>query len=126
VTADLGAFLNARLDDDERIAKAALGDHYSVSFGDSDRTVIEHIDRWTSARVLADVQAKRAILAEHPSEGPIDEHWSWSREYPWCTTCSDADDGPTYWPCRTVLLLASVYADHPDFNPEWDLDAHPF
>jgi hypothetical protein len=85
--------------------------------------VQDHIARHDPARVLADVQAKRAILKEHPSEGPIDEHWSWSRLYPWCTTCSDADDGPTYWPCRTVLLLASVYADHPDFDPAWAVSA---
>jgi hypothetical protein len=56
----------------------------------SDR--VEHIARHDPARVLADVEAKRRIV-EWDVEQPVD---------------------------RGVLnILASVYADHPDFREEW-------
>jgi hypothetical protein len=56
----------------------------------SDR--VEHIARHDPARVLADVEAKRRIV-EWDAEQPVD---------------------------RGVLnILASVYADHPDYREEW-------
>lgn len=80
---------------------------------------VVHIAGQDPAVVLAGVEADRAIIAEHESRGPINEQWSWSREYPWCVRCSDADEGPTDWPCRTILLVASRYRHRPGYREEW-------
>jgi hypothetical protein len=36
-----------------------------------------------------------------------------------CEMCGSVDDSPVEWPCETLLALASVYADHPDYRDEW-------
>lgn len=69
-----------------------------------------HMAYWDPARVLADVEAKRSIIAEHP----------WRREPDWpsgrqCRQCG------TEYPCTTVRLLALPYRDHPDYQQEWTL-----
>lgn len=55
---------------------------------------------------FADCEAKRRIVEEH---SPIDD-----QPNGWCTVCDG--DG---WPCATMAALASVYADHSDFDPAW-------
>lgn len=71
----------------------------------------EHIARHDPARVLAEVDAKRRIIAEHRGSGVT------------CPRCSlGAEDGQVvYWrdPCATLRLLALPYADHPEYRPEW-------
>lgn len=37
------------------------------------------------------------------------------------THCSH-DIREAVWPCPDLLNLAAVYADHPDFKPEWRVD----
>lgn len=81
------------------------------------------------ARVLAEVKAKRAIIAMHEQA----EKWTWDprpagtpvrepRREPagHCGTCQ-IEDGVIHgkWPCDTLKHLAAVYADHPDFDPAW-------
>jgi hypothetical protein len=65
-------------------------------------------------RVLADSQAKRYIVELHQRcnvhDRPGDE----------CDTCQRCGDG-SIWPCDTLLAVASVYADHPDFDQAWRL-----
>jgi hypothetical protein len=56
---DLIAFLQARLDEDERSAHAWL------PFGNPDAAARDHIARHDPGRVLAEVAAKRAILDLH-------------------------------------------------------------
>lgn len=56
------------------------------------------------ARVLAECEAKRRIVALHPEM------------LEWCQGCAHES-----WPCRTLWVLASVYADHPDYREEWAL-----
>jgi Family of unknown function (DUF6221) len=70
-----------------------------------------HIARHDPARVLAEVEAKRAILDEHNLS------YEGSRE---CYSCSDkrGDDIEPY-PCPTVRLLALPYADRPGYRDEW-------
>jgi hypothetical protein len=55
-----------------------------------------------SARALAECAAKRRIIEAHPAQTLFDVG---------CDVC--ANDGP----CDTMRALASVYSDHPDFNP---------
>lgn len=54
-------------------------------------------------RAWREVEAKRAILKEIESRDDFNpEMWGMAR-----------------LPTRTLLALASVYADHPDYDPEW-------
>lgn len=85
MTDDLVAFLRARLDEDERDPGG-----------------------WSPARVLAEVDAKRRILAEHPWRHEPD--WPSGRQ---CRQCA------TEHPCTTLRLLALPYAGHPDYREEW-------
>lgn len=67
--------------------------------------------------VLADVAAKRAILAEHLPE------WGYAICGPIvCGSCIDSiSDVAEYlpYPCPTVRALASAWNWHPDYQPEW-------
>lgn len=77
------------------------------------------------ARVLADCEAKRRIIALHIPGDDFPDN-------PACVLCQwDVDcEAPRHdhqyeagkrseWPCETVLALASVYVDHPDFDETW-------
>lgn len=117
------AFLRARLDEDEKTARAAaegpwkirkstraLDDELGISSGDVeivgpgyegggvwDRPDAEHIIRHDPARVLDEVDAKRRILDECNWGGP--------------------DHGDVYW--AVLERLALPYAGHPDYRGEW-------
>ncbi len=60
-------------------------------------------------RALREVEAKRSILADHER---VMQDMPWERIPPSinCARCS-----PHPWPCPTVLALAAVYSDHPDY-----------
>lgn len=128
-------FLTARYDEEAFIADIALmlgqTHEHDPDRGNATVTlkwrwglVVEYSDRSrhaqslvagapTPARVLADIAAKRAIMAEHG-----DTH-----------ECSGPSGGLTFdpalqgddWggPCNTLRHLASPYAEHPDFDPAW-------
>lgn len=126
---DLSEFLAARLDEDEATAKAAAsggGDdrpNWVARFGmvvdadDPDYAIYgaavsslpeldRHIARHDPARVLREVAAKRAAIAEI------------NRAY----AASDAIDNIeiTDYTADTILrALASAYSDHPDYDPAW-------
>lgn len=70
------------------------------------RAVRDHLVAHDPARVLAECAAKRAIVAEHHPVDPCDAH-----------------DGATMRTatCDTLLHMASVYADHPDYDEAWRL-----
>ncbi len=101
--AELTAFLEARIDEDERYLK-------------SNR---HHL--WTE-RPLREAAAKRAILAEHgPANGGRD-----TDRCRVCTAIAHTGMGQTdarrfRAPCPTLLFLAAVYSDHPDYREEWAL-----
>lgn len=91
-----------------------------------------HIVRHDPARVLRDVEAKRLILARHTPE----EQWVGPKEAStlyavWCTGCWDGNCVTDYdmtcsqenWPCPEVRALASVWSDHPDYDPSWSPQA---
>ena len=129
-------FLEARLDEDEEIARDAAGWDSSgsvrdeglwrrdgvnsvidssrrmVVFGDGsapDDSKATHIAHYDPARALAEVAAKRGILEAHAGRSP--------RSSDFCRICEDPYTyGPEAWPCDTVRYLASIYKDHPDFN----------
>jgi hypothetical protein len=110
----LTEFLTARLDEDEAAARDAYyegqrwiteeegvyrypDDDLDLVHSANRKTDARHIARWDPARVLREVEAGRAILAEHRTAA------GWSSEN---------------WP-RTLRLLAAVWSDHPDYQQKW-------
>lgn len=92
MSGDLIAFLAARLDEDEEIAK--------------------------EARMLREVAAKRAILAAHPVRPIINgtcRTCSDSAGLSWSSLEPEFVD----WPCPTLRALAAFWSDHPDYRQEW-------
>jgi hypothetical protein len=136
VNSDIVAFLNARLDEDEAAAQAAidtgalgdweavpvaeLGGRRALSQGSSvfavmdpvpeGRACAEHAARHDPARVLREVAAKRTVVALH----------TWTSNPSYCWSCS-GDHGAdlTPAPCGTLRHTTAVYADHPDYDRRW-------
>lgn len=133
---DLVAFLRARLDEDEALARDAppgpwyIGNAVDPTQPCSVHTfpgvrlvadglnwlVAEHIARQNPARALADIEAKRRLLKLHGRVGDL----------PFCMTC----DAPSGVPgksqgCDTLRLLATPYAHHPDYRAEWRVGEDP-
>lgn len=132
---DLIAFLRARLDEDEAMARSAGAEPWnamaeetpdgeniyytvetrkppralveSLATGASAQARIDHMARHHPARVLREIEAKRRILRAHEK---------------WCGGRCDAKwpeggfDAAHYW---SIKSLAAVYADHPDYRAEW-------
>lgn len=88
-----------------------------------------HIAQWDPARVLAWCAAIRTIveLHRHEAKGPGPVLYDGSRNMNegvfGCVICSCVGDDPgwhlTYGWCDTVRALASVWADHSEFDPAW-------
>lgn len=158
----LVAFLLAQYDADEHLARAAQkaafspnwdadgirGDLYASSDdpqsghviaqadkGEAD--VLDHAARHDPASVLADIAAKRQIVALHPHTtirqdagearlrnmyGPHWEKRLIRLDEPYCDTCHvedgviESDDGR---PCLTLRLLASPYASRDGYKESW-------
>lgn len=131
---DLTEFLRARLDEDEKRARdagesriawltyrdASGGLHYTtVANGRGDVWVADGKELpepastlvvYETARVLAEVEAKRKLLGSHYDYRGV------------CTRCFDWQNKPVereQFPCEVVRLLALPYADHPDYRAEW-------
>jgi len=105
----LTEFLLARIAEDEASAPYAIS-----SLTEAGSALV----RYSPARVLAECEAKRQIVEEHPivrhvflgmtaEEGC--ERCNWNRDYGW-------DEGG---PCLTLRLIALPYAYHPDYRDEW-------
>ena len=144
---DLTEFLLARIAEDEHDAKRALGLDLSVRLRtQAERMVHQHgspdppdepnaadslwwtaqdVVQWLTpygpARVLAECEAKRRIVAAHPlTTDAIPQGYVGKSAGFGCSTCHDWD-GMTeaLGNCETLRALAMPYADHPDFRPEW-------
>lgn len=78
----------------------------------------EHVVANNPAVVLADLDAKLAILDEHPDVNDGDcgtcvaGHWG----YP-----THGGSSPQRYPCRTLRLAAVPFAKHPDYDERWAL-----
>lgn len=80
-----------------------------------DRGIPAHIAYWDPARVLADIAAKRAIVAEYRTHAEHRQRYGDKEtDYSWgARTKLD-------WICK---LLAAPYAAHPDYDEAWRIDA---
>ena len=119
---DLVAFLKARLDEDERAARRAgdsfrqIGETGVIVATEGDRAeecasanwagIAEHIVRHDPARVLADIEAKRELLADY-------ERFVAERR----RMMGGWDSYPAVSP--VLAAFAAVYADHPDYRYDW-------
>jgi hypothetical protein len=165
--ADLVEFLIARLDEEQAGAEAARDAHVGLyaTEGDAEWRVADggegvyteahginvvvdglgylrdavaaHIARHDPARVLAEVKAKRAILALHTYGGNA-RHPGTDSKIPVCAVCEspplyytppwppevflDDDGDPCMWPCLTLRHLAATYDQHPDYKQAWRVE----
>jgi hypothetical protein len=128
MSTDLAAFISARLDEDEAAAGAGarrvgmpwraepqLGtpgglviDDLGLVGSTGGRYAAEHIARHDPARVLREVAAKRKILDHHK---PVRHEGR--------TMCHSCLGAEISWPCQTLQHLAVIWADHPDYDPDW-------
>ena len=122
---ELVAFLNARLDSDEAIARKVESDPNAPDW-DSwpevhslETTSDDVVVTATPARVLREVEAKRRILALHQPR-QMDRWQVCAHCRPVDPECPD-DLTSEPWPCRTLRTLTGVWSDHPDYDPEWSL-----
>jgi hypothetical protein len=128
-------FLRARLDEDEQAAgewhRHDCPGHTEHSWGYEWHP--EYCDCGIPARVIAEVEAKRAILAHHRTSTFTDVSLG-IQGWTVCVICHFVMDEPDDWddtkdwpypfvqypfPCPTLRLLAQPYAGHPDFDPAW-------
>lgn len=121
---DLKTFLLARIAEDEKLAEAAVISRYGerhkerwdytsyVMSMDRDSTAAqdEFITEFWPPRVLAECAAKRAIV-ERWEDWPADAGWRGDA----------ADAGHLQAVDHAARAIAAVYADHPDYQPEWKL-----
>ena len=92
--ADAASFLAARYGEEEVAAQAAYDRPSGYRILGTPETE-DHFALWRPVKVLAEVAAKRSILALAIGE-PRDEFDEW-----------------------LIRVLAAVYEDHPDYRQEW-------
>ena len=110
-------------DDQWRLMDCVLYDHNKPmstkpgatgpAYIDTDQVMV-HAARHDPARVLREVAAKRAILARH--------HRGDRNECVGCGYFGDMDDpciDEEMENCPELVELASVWSDHPDYDPSW-------
>lgn len=126
---NLVAFVRARLDEDERLARACqdeIGtlragepfldgsgvaerdDYPSYPWGSRDRE-LAFMAAFNPARALREVAAKRRTIERHEAhEGR-------------CVVCCsvDPDGGWDAAPCGTIRNLTETWSNHPDYDPAW-------
>lgn len=102
---DLVEFLHRRLNDDRAAIAGSLAQF----------NMIEPFD---PERLRADIDAKVRIIDLHQ---PMRIHPDAMDPRQRCAECGDTRGRMRIWPCPTLLAVAQVYADHPDFDPEWKL-----
>lgn len=122
-------FLIARYDEAEAAALADIGARYGIDSVPHLRECeintrdVNPCDCGYPAHVLADIASKRAVLGVHER---IDYGESYQGAPAVCSPCQEVDGYGTEsigdrgtWPCPTLRILASVYADHADYQQEW-------
>jgi hypothetical protein len=145
----LTEFLSARIDEDEAVARAAAkrpivsrgqwggepraqprvdsigvvwyrhDDGWSGSDSATFREGDAHFARFDPARVLAECEAKRRIVAEHgPREVASLDRETWAQTFTVCRRCRNGER-QVVAPCPTLRLLALPYAEHPDYREGW-------
>ena len=116
-------FLIARLDEDESIARMAdsVAGHPGEAHGEPAEAApflpqqLRHIDRWSPARVLVDIAAKRTIVKTYEELGQVLTEAVDSGHVDEATVTRNLFAGLQV----AVLAHAMAFADHPDYREEW-------
>lgn len=126
-TLTLADFIEARIAEDERGAEAARAgldrpwvdwcDLVWRKWAEVDDGLADHLERLDPARVLAQCAAYRSIVAAHQRHtlaqgGAYCDCQAIELEGPW----GGRDD---IYPCETLEALASIWADHEDYDEAW-------
>ena len=129
--ADLAAFLAARLDEDEAVAKTGSEPAWRsdgpylgwVAGGIAAQfkwnTDAAHAARHDPARVLREVAAKRAILGRWRDLHPVADSLMQEQQHGVYAGDGEYTLGAYAALTETLRGLAAVYSDHPDYNPAW-------
>jgi len=96
----------------DRLDSLSVGTMLARSVGNSP-FLIDHVARWSPARVLAECAAKRRIVELHRGQKALWDDDENPLEVVECPECG------VLFPCPTLRLLALPYADHPDYREEW-------
>jgi hypothetical protein len=120
---DLIAFLNARLDEDERTAEALMtatrmAGRMPDFTGCGGPCAEDYWKRFSEGRMLREVAAKRAVIRE-----VLDYESRLDAEY----GCGHSAEAIANSKCRltrpgiidALVAMVAVYSDHPDYKPEW-------
>lgn len=102
---ELITWLRGMLEEDERSARAWADEGITEGRGGAPLYL-------GALFLLADIEAKRAILDLHRPADTMGDGNSID-----CVECSLT--GRPNYPCRTVRLLASAYCDRPGYRQEW-------
>jgi hypothetical protein len=117
----LTEFLLARIAEDEHAARGArplseLSGWVAVGGEDVDRAE-RHFRRWEAARVLAECEAKRRIVA-HLASGPV-YVGTFGSAVPSTSDFVPGTPGASESASYVLALLALPYADHSDYDEAW-------
>lgn len=130
---DLVAWLSAVLDEDERVAlEAVRWSEGCTDWADGGNPDWVHIARHDPAAILADIAAKRSLIADLAAEKHLVVGDSWYT----CAAATEEREGettgnihePEGGPCncgldervdRRLRLLASAYVHQPGYRQEW-------
>lgn len=118
-------FLLQRIAEDEAVARAAIEtvtpDSWEnpTEYGNYYPEDVTLWNRFTPARALAECAAKRAIVELHPVYTYTDEEPGYSQELN-DHVCPMGQPEGGLGPCKTLRHLATVYADHDDYQTEWN------
>ena len=119
---DLIAFLNARLDEIERLANQALpwpyGSDPATAWigipGPTPLYVWAHMTAHDPAGVLRDVAAKRRLIERYERAVAVPESVS--------SFVRGQDDGYRQACLDAIQDAIAVYSDHPDYRQEWAME----
>lgn len=110
-------FLEARIAEDEAVVAHSSPHERTGGYTYADVGALSEVLTVGTERVLAECEAKRAIIALHSQSGM---RWEgFPRANKQVTYCLE-DQHPS--PCSTLRTIAAVYKDHPDYQQEWALD----
>lgn len=104
-------FLTARLDELQAVAENADGETYFLDDGEYTGRLLEVMP---ADRVLADIEAKRAIIAEISDMLIVAPSGFGNDQVPINAAIERAAER-----ARVLRLLASPYRDHPEWREDW-------
>lgn len=114
-------FISERVREDEARAMAAAaslppGEHHDGE-GSTHDALGQFLMQWNPWHVMSLCVLRRHTIQMHR---PVVSDLGWRA----CATCDDRRGQPG-WPCRSLVLLANEWVEHPDFRAEWSLTRRP-